>query len=375
MFHLHNMRKDLKEVYANQIIDKFAHSLLMIFIPIYLLSIGYNLAETMIYLLIPEVVTVLLAIPVGLLASRLGLKHTILYRIPLAVIFVLWLEYMSASGLTLINLIIAGFICGFSRTLYWIPFNSEFVENSDKAHRGSDVSLLVALPILVCVASPSMGGVILEYVGFYLLFSIFMILMIMSVIPFFMSQDYKKHFKFKRKDINFRLGQRFSLGFFAQGFFSMGYYLIWPLYIYMVLNNLVITGMVASFTVLGTAFLTILIGRVSDKMNRKKMLRFGVIGCFFIWLMMYFAVTGMEFFVLSFLSGVFNSLIIISIFSSFSDFAKDRNIVNDVAMREIYLSVGRAALFAILAFTFIGLHLGIILIAIMCLPIALVKVK
>jgi MFS family permease len=369
------MRKDLKEVYANQMVDRFAHSLLMIFVPIYIISIGYSLTESLLVLLVPEIITIVLAIPIASLASKLGLKHAILYRVPVAIIFVLWLESIPSMNMGIMGLLITGVIWGLSRTMYWIPLNSEFVGNSDKSHSGSDVSFLIALPIIVCIGSPSLGGVVLEFAGFYLLFSIFMISMILSTVPFFMTKDYKKSFKFKKKDVGFHLGNRFSLGFFAQGFTGIGNYMLWPLYTYIVVESVVFTGAVASLAAIGTAFVTILIGRVSDKINKEKMLRLGSIGCFFMWILKYFAVTNMEFFILSFMGGVFGVLIAIPLFSSFSNKAKDRNIINDVSMREIYLSAGRAVMIFVLVFSLINLQLGLILIAVMCLPLMLVKVK
>lgn len=375
IFHIHKIRKELKEVYENQIIDKFASSLVVVFIPVYLLIIGYSIAESLLALLITELVTVFLAIPAASVASRLGLKHTILYRIPLAIFFILWLYTLPYMGLTLVNILVVGLIWGFSRTFYWISLNSEFVENSDKIHRGEEVGFLLALPILVSIGSPFFGGLILEFLGFPILFSLYIVLMVVSVIPLFLTKEYRKFFRFKMKDLSFQLGSMFNMGFFAQGALMIGELILWPFYTYFALGDIVSTGIVASLSALGIAFFTLLIGRVSDRMRREKMLRAGVLGCFFIWLLRYFAVTNLEFFILSFLGGMFTVLISIPIFASFSDNTKGRNILNDVSVREVFLSLGRAFIILLMAFTLVGLQFGLIVIGLLSLMLLFVKVK
>ena len=63
IFKIHKIRKELKEVYANVMIDKFAASLITIFIPIYLLTIGYSIPEALSLLLFVEMTIIFLAIP------------------------------------------------------------------------------------------------------------------------------------------------------------------------------------------------------------------------------------------------------------------------------------------------------------------------
>lgn len=376
IFHIHKMRKDLKEVYTNQMIDKFAHSLVMVFVPIYLMIIGYSLAESLLVLVICEIITIIAAIPIASFASRVGLKHAILYRIPVSIALILWLESMVFIDLSLTSLLIAGALWGVSRTLYWIPLNSEFVENSDKKHRGEEIGFLIALPIIVSVGSPMMGGVVLEFLGSYILFSIFILLMVLSVVPFFLSQDYKKHFRFDIRKVRLNLGNRLNMAMIIQGLLRIGNYILWPLYTYIVFNDIIFTGIVASITALGTAFMTLLIGRVCDRMDRQKMLIFGVIGVSATWFLRYFAVTGMEFLILSFIGGIFYVLISIPLFTVFSDISKaKRRIVNNVTVREMFAGVGGAAIISVMSIGIIGFQSIMLVIAVLSLVLILVNVK
>lgn len=376
IFRIHKMRKDLKEVYTNQMIDKFAISLVMVFIPVYLLTIGYSLAESLLVLAVSEIITIVFSIPLASFASRVGLKHAILYRIPVSIALILWLESMAFIELSVSSLLIAGAIWGFSKTLYWIPLNAEFVDNSDKRHRGEEVGFLIALPIIVSVGSPMIGGVVLEFLGSYILFSIFIMLMVLSVVPFFLTQDYRKHFSFEMRKMKFRIGNRLNIGLLVQGLFIIGDHMLWPLYTYMVFSNIIFTGMVASISCLGTAFITLLIGKVCDRMDRQKMLYFGVAGLFATWMLRYLAVTGMEFIILSFIGGIFVVLVNIPIFAAFSDISKlKRRIVNNVTVREMSLSTGRAAIISIIIIGLIDLRTSLAVMAVLCLVMAVVNVS
>lgn len=376
IFHIHRMRKDLKEVYTNQMIDKFAHSLVMVFVPIYLMIIGYSLVESLFVLAICEIVTIIAAIPLASFASKVGLKHSILYRIPVSIVLILWLESMAFIDLSLASLLIVGALWGVSRTFYWISLNSEFVENSDKRRRGEEIGFLIALPIIVSVGSPMIGGVVLEFLGSYILFSIFILLMVLSVVPFFLSQDYKKHFRFDIRKIKPNLGNRLNMAMIIQGLLIIGEYILWPLYTYTVFNDIIFAGIVASIASLGTAFITLLIGRVCDRMDKQKMLVFGVIGLFATWLLRYFAVTSMEFLILSFIGGVFAVLVNIPLFTAFSDISKvKRRIVNNVTVREMFLSVGRAVIISVMVIGIIGFQSIMLVIAVLSLVLLLVNVR
>jgi len=80
---LHN--KELNELYASIAIKSFAISLIGIFIPIYLLQIGYSLASVLIFFSTVASVHALMSFFAAKVAARVGLKHTILFSIPVLI--------------------------------------------------------------------------------------------------------------------------------------------------------------------------------------------------------------------------------------------------------------------------------------------------
>ena len=82
------LKSELSEIYLNQVIQTFAVSLIGIFIPIYLLEIGFDLIMVFNYYLIFSVCIIVLSVLPIRLSNKIGLKHTIfLSTIPLITVY------------------------------------------------------------------------------------------------------------------------------------------------------------------------------------------------------------------------------------------------------------------------------------------------
>ncbi len=84
---LHLIKSELQEVYLNLIIQSFALSLIAIFVPIYLIKLGYSLNQALVFVMV-ELGMLSFFTPFAVsLAKRFGFKHVILYRAPLIVLY------------------------------------------------------------------------------------------------------------------------------------------------------------------------------------------------------------------------------------------------------------------------------------------------
>jgi len=349
IFRIHRIRKELKEVYANQVIERFANCLMNIFIPIYLITIGFTLWDTMLFLMVVNFVTLSLSIPSAFLSSKVGLKHTILYRAPVLILFTYLLYSLPSFNLSVGSVMLAGVVLGIAQALYWIPFNSEFVKNSDKIHEGEEVGILIALPMFAATIAPAVGGFILDFFGFTVLFAIFAVVVMASVIPLFITRDYKRLFSIKRKEFVWKLNKTFHTGFMADGAMYLSELYIWPLYIFFTLNDPLTVGVSTSLTIVGLAVFNLVMGKFADVVSKDRMMKVGAVGYFFVWISRVFVHTRLEFFLLSFLGGMFYTLVKIPLFTRFCEFAKGRkHVLNDVALREMWIRIGMVMIPAIL---------------------------
>jgi len=338
---LGKIRKELKEIYLNQVIQTFALSLIGIFIPIYLLNLGFNMNSVLIFMVVQWSILAFIAPVSAKLSSSIGLKHTILLRMPVLMLYIFLLMFI--GNLSMGFLFIIAILGGMSLCLYWVPLNAEFVKNTDQLHIGQEIGFMMALPRIAGIFAPFIGGAILELFGFNPLFILVLVLIIISVIPLFMSADYRSAFRFSIKDTKISIKRNFSGVYFIYGMLHMGETLVWPVFIFVMLSDILVVGAAASITAIGISFFTVLIGKVSDRIYKRKLLIMGAIGYSLVWFSRVFSASLIDVLLLSFMGGLFDSLVHISLFSQFCDEARKENILAHVSSREFWLGIGRIA--------------------------------
>ena len=356
---LFKIKSELQEIYWNSVIENFAKSLIGIFIPIYLLVLGFSLFTTIVFVMFYYLVLVIFSPFSAKLTARVGYKHQILYQIPIQVTFYLLLIFMQFYPFPVWLLYFTAVIGGFSSCLYWIPMNAEFTKNTEKLHEGEEIAEMVALPRLASIAAPTVAALVLTAMGFPILFTIVIALLMISVIPLFATRDYKGMFTFSQERTLFLKEKRSSFKTLLRGMLMVLEPIIWPLFIFLTFQSLLEVGIAVSISAIGIAFFTIITGKMSDKGKRKSLMKIGGLAYSLVWFSRIFASTPMEIYLLSFLGGMFAAVLEITVFSSFCDLARGKKVLDWVVVREVWLGLGRLILFLILIFVLgIDLRLG-----------------
>ncbi len=346
------IRNELGEVYLNQVILTFAASLIGIFIPVFLVLQGFGLGTTMLFFALYWLSLLAFAPVSAFISSRIGFKHTILSSMPLMIMF---FAMLMALQLYHEILFATAVVWGIAQAMYWVPLNSEFVKNTDKIHEGDEIGHLLALPKIATIIAPSAGAVILQNMGFNSVFIIVIALLFVSVVPLFLTADYKSRFSLNLKNTMFSMRPGFSFIFFIEGALLMSEFIFWSLFIYFRFSNLLPVGIATSVSGFGIAIFTLLVGRLSDRFNRKKIFRTGILFYAAVWFLRYFASSAMEVYMLSFLGGMMGAVMMITVFSNFCDYARRKNILAYISYREIWLGLGRIA--PILFLLFAGMEI------------------
>lgn len=346
--HLHFLSKiknEIQEIYLNRMIHAFALSLISVFVPIYLLNLGYAFNLVLIYL-ISEYLAFLVFSPISaFLNKKLGVKHTIFLNIPF-----LLLHFSLLFTLQSFNwpLIFIGISLGISKGLYWISINSDFATHSNKL-LGKQVGYLVSLPKIVVIITPFIGGLIILFLGMHSLIYIVSFLLLSSLVPLFLTADYKPNLKYSWKKVFSKKNIKFFDSFIAKGIlFVSG--LIWIFFIHSIVETYSKIGLAVTLGALGAALFTILIGRLSDKYSEKKLLKFGAFSNAFFWLILLFVTTELQIFILAFFKGILFVLISIPLFILACKEAKKENVTEFMVFREIGLSCGKILPILILLF-------------------------
>ena len=335
------LRDELHEVYVTQVLYSFGLSLISVFVPIYLLAAGLDFKSILMFLAMFYLTMGTVAPLIGKVFSSIGLKHTIVLSIPLHIAYFFFLAYAGfASPVSLLALAALG---GFASSLYWNPLNTEFVKNSKRLHRGEEIGHFFAFPKFAAVFAPLIGGYVLEFLGFPPLFILASVVLAVSIIPLFLTKDYRSPFSLRLTFRKAGLDSRIHSIFAMEGVIALTEFVMWPLYIYLFFGDIISVGISTTIVVLAIAVFTILIGKASDNTSRKRIKRIGAIIYAVVWLQRIFTASIYDVFLLSFLGGIAYTLINVSIFSKFTEKAQG-NPSKAVIIREIWLTGGRLVL-------------------------------
>jgi MFS family permease len=232
----------------------FTTSLSGTFLPIY-----FNEALRM---SIPDIVVILFFtfITIGLIPV-LTIKITRHFERIISVGIILTLLFYTAL-IYVKNPIILGLAYGVSLATFWPSFNLLQFRLSETKERAVLISLLsVAIPGIAGMASPAIGGFIIEEYGFIYLFTI-------SIILFLASFAVSLRIRFKPERQKFLIPKNSAFKIFMLTFALLGlsesYWLAYPFFVLSISSTIVSMGLVIAASSLIITLLNIGINRLSD---------------------------------------------------------------------------------------------------------------
>ncbi|MFP4117612.1 MAG: hypothetical protein ACLFTR_01685 [Candidatus Woesearchaeota archaeon] len=274
------LNKELTEIYITHALRNFAHSMVGIFVPIYLLQSGLQLYQVFLFYIIAYSIEFFFFIFGSRFSSYMGIKHSILLSMPLIILFFVALykieTLFSLLPLWLLFILLSSLFAA-AMFLYWFSFHVDFAKFSDSENEGKQVGTLQAITTLFSVLGPLFGGLIITIFSFDLLFIIVSIILFAATIPLFMTEEIhtpKYTFTFKTfKTID----RRSRAVYLAEGARQVSALIVWPILLYIIAIQTSSMGLLYSITNLLLAIFSIFVGRFSDKVDRKHMMRIGAV--------------------------------------------------------------------------------------------------
>lgn len=357
---IHIIKSEVEEVYLNLIIQSFAISLIFVFVPIYLLKLGYSLNQALAFIMVQVGMQSFFSPVSGLLAKRFGFKHIILYRAPLVVAYFLALYALSSVRIPIYIIAVAG---GLADSVYWVSLHALFAKHSDKFRRGSQTGKMMSLPGIAALFGPSIGGIIALNFGFKVLFAVAILFFFASLIPLFSTGDMKPHaVHFSLQDVFARKHLKFWFKFIMQGSIEVTRVAVWPLFVYLTLKNVASVGFMATTTAVGIILFTLYIGGMADKVSKSSLFKAGGFFLALAFLLMIYATNPIRIFSISFALGIFIAMIEVPFLALFYDKANKGNLTEYMVLRQMALGIGRVGSLLLLLFVFnkftVGFSLG-----------------
>jgi len=349
MFHLHDYihglmgqyfaNKEMDELYVSIGIKALAQSLITIFIPIYLYKLGLSISSIALYYLIFYLAVTFCMYFAMKLNHKLGLKKVLALGTIILIGYYYLLDLLSKG---VIHYSIVAIVLGISMAVYYASFHIYFTKFSDKKHEALEVSIIRSLFRFSAVIGPIIGALLITGGSYKLAFIIVSILLIISIIPLFVTKDKK----IKKQNITFQKvlradSKKKAMAYVASGAIAISAWILWPLFIFLNVEKLISLGFIISIGSLITIFFLFIIGKTADK-NKEKVLKAGVYTHSITWPLRLFFLSPVGIFIMNLLS----TITILMIDLPFSKYIydqgrKSKNIANYFLFREFNLELGR----------------------------------
>ena len=312
------------------IIFFFTSQLSSTFLPIYFRDSGMSVSEIMVVMFFTFAVIGLL--PVALLRITKHLERILSLGVLCTALFYFALIYVENPALL-------GLAYGVGIATFWPSFNLLMFRLSDVGKRATIISLFsVTIPSITGIASPAVGGFVIDALGFTALFA-------SSILLYLVAFMFSLGINYHPETLQFSIPRSpmfvvFLLTFVLFGM-SESYWIAYPFFIYSVSTTALNMGLVVAASSLVISIVTVGICRISDVKRRR--VEFAVVSSI-LYSCWYLALTQvsnmMEIVVLSLLSG-FASAFALSWSAHYGDSFDRRYHASILVMMEVALMGGR----------------------------------
>jgi len=256
-----------------------------IFVPIYLLHLGYSVSIVVTWLMVHHVTVLFGAFLAIYLSNIIGLVQCWYVRIVLVTLLF--------TGLFLIPiypniLFIVAFVSGMEAAFFWIPYNILMVRKTKENTLGASLAMVSNIGSAVGLFVPLIAAFIIITFGYNLLFVFAFFFILISIIPVLPLRHEKASFRFDwlyikqivKENKHFIVPEILdNLGQDAQ--------VIWTLFLIVTSLTVFDIGVLGVISGLVGMTVTHITGSLIDKTDKKIVVRFGAIATTIMWTISY----------------------------------------------------------------------------------------
>lgn len=354
-FFINRVRREIEHLYASTAIGSLAQSMMVVFEPIFLYqALSFTIPQVLFFFAAVYFLYTLLVPLGGKIASRFGYAHTIFYSIPFQILF--WF-FLMGSEKHFWFVYLAPLAFAIQKSLYWPAFHASMARFANGQQRGREFSLMYAIMNLVQIIGPMLGGYLTLMFGINALLVAASIVYLCSAIPLFWSAEV-----FVPKSYSFRQTWTLYLNYPKQfiGYFGFAEELlamvVWPLFIYIVVQNYQDTGTLVTTATLVATALALYAGIYTDGHSKRFVTKIGAGFTVLSWLARLPVVAPFALFIADAISRTSKSLVMVPVSALVYERAESTHIMPYVVGCEQALSFAKmiTALLAALIFVLTG---------------------
>lgn len=349
---------------SKRLIHGAAAALAGIFVPIFLYeTTGNSFAIVGGYYAMLSLGYALFLVPGMAVANTIGFSRTLVVSGLCSIFTYVTLFFMTPENVWATMWILAATIIAF-RVFHWVPFHVDFALFTKAGERGKQVSLSFATIAFMGAIGPVLAGFIVENSGYNTLFAVILILLMAATVSYAYVPETSTKFVWTYKETLQQLSspklRGLAIGEFANGAEVIVNLVVWPIFLYEILNGDVLSiGLLSTFIVAVTIVLQLLLGRYLDGKHgsKEKTLRVGSVLYAVGWILKIFVLSAAQVFFV----GLYHNIVKIFTKTPFSaiiyDMSADQGSLVDeyTVVREMSNHFGRAA--SLIAIAFLTLYL------------------
>ena len=342
------IKKQIHLLYANNLFLGIATSLFGIFVPIYFLTLGFSLQQVFIYYLIFQTTTfVAFTLSGKFLSRKIGYKPILFMGIISMAVFVILLSVLNLKEFPIY---LIALVQGLNSAFYYLPLHAFFSRSTEKNSKGTQFGIYSIFGDIAGLFGPLVGAIIATKFSFQYLFIFVIIFIIMALIPIFSLENFRprEELTFK-KFIDFpRKHKGFFFATIVDNIRGEVGGIIWPIFVFLIIENLISVGWVSFLITAGTMLFTLFLGRHFDKKSKYLMMRLGSILYASVWILRGFLDSPVFIYVSSILTGFFGLMLSVPFTAIFyKKIDEERDSDSFIVLAEIPNFIGRAIIWIV----------------------------
>lgn len=341
----------IRNIYSAHTLNRIVLSVISIYIPAFLLTHGFSLGKVLLFFTIYHVSGLLFSLFIfPPLARRFGVMNTFKLYYPLQILYLLSLSFFLSHGVFLEVVAIIG---GFANFAYWTSMNIFFIKFAKPTDMGNSLAKFFALPQLFGIVGPLLGAVLIPSFGFWPIFLLTIVGLLLSFMPLLSVDDSKMHvgLHFSHALKRFSRSKLLFLFEFLDNIIEESEW-FWSIYVFLLIGSLAVPGIVGSLESVGGALFTLFIGKYASRYGRK-VIPFASI-CFIVLMLLRIVInTPISAYIITLIASFVLTLFLVSYFSSVYKTVKDDKEEEFMILREIPTVLGRLVVFG---FAYLTIH-------------------
>lgn len=344
--------QEMNKFYWSIFIMTFGERLINIFVPIYFYNLGFKIPEILSFYFLVSLIFIAFSYLGAKITSKIGEKLSILISTPFVIIFYL--------GLTLVNthnwlFYILAIFLAFRMIFFNYGFHLNFLKYSNQKNRGKELALFEMIKLVATMLAPFIGGVIAN-INFNALFVVSSFLIFIGSVPLFLSSNKYQKIEFSSKSLFQNTISKQNTGnlisFSSYAIESIIGRTIWPIFLIRILGSINKTGLFISISMILSLLIFNFIGKLTDQVNKIRMLKIGTVLYFFAWLGRAFADTSLKVLFIDSYKNLSEKFLYIPWSAHNYDLAKRQDYFAFIVSREIIFNFSRVLIFPFLIFLF-----------------------